>query len=309
MVLGKLLAAFPGARISVGNQKRQNSESDEVMDAELLASPQLDRLEYTIFVDCRNANIVASEWPLLIAALHTGGSCQSLRLHIENRHDVSIQQSKSLAGFQLPPGGMLSPLEELSLHRMSYWGDSRWDIPHCALLKDILDWSRMRVLDFGSSCPMAFFEALTGSVPNLKSLTFDLPPKEEPLGMVPQFLETIPGLEALHIGNLVPHVESMWPVIKKHSATLESLVVKPCRSTYTFPMYMDFEYWNSVGTDFPHLRHLGIDVPFKQEKKGLKGAVVNKVCSHSDTRRDSCLLPTAGRRPRNSAHADAAPDA
>lgn len=138
-----------------------------------------------------------------------------------------------------------------------------------------MDWSLMRKLDFGDDCPFPLFNNMIGYMPNLNSLRIGMPRIGQSLGWLPTFLDSLKELRELDIGSLVPHVHEFWPHIRNHKASLETLILRPSRGEYGSSAYIDVGYWEEVATDFPHLRHVGIDVPFvrgdsKSEGESMK---------------------------------------
>ncbi|KAL8658855.1 MAG: hypothetical protein Q9226_000745 [Calogaya cf. arnoldii] len=72
---------------------------------------------------------------------------------------------------QLPlePTDLLPPLHELILSGPP--DTYEWDPQHCKILHQCIDWSQLRLLDLGQSCPGPFIEEFAGSLPSLRSLT------------------------------------------------------------------------------------------------------------------------------------------
>lgn len=273
-ILSKLHSTWPDLELSVRNVDR-SQEPDAAarqMDIPLLSSPLLKKLAYAVYNKGHRAEEPSlSEWPKLTKALVDGGSVRSLCL--QGRYDGGVYGSKqvfdanhqsgpkALPRFDLKPGTKLPALEELTINVESGWGatDYLWDVEHCAMLRDAMDWTRLRSLSFGSNNPEAFFEAFTGHLPSLKALRFGVHWRD--VGAANKFLRSLPALESLDIDRASKEIDVLWPTIMMHKDTLRKLVLRPAFGSWYSYEPLEFNLLRTVAREFPVLEHLGWDIP------------------------------------------------
>lgn len=160
------------------------------MDLDLLLSPQLHTLEYTVSKEVREP--WRDEMHILAQILQRNAKLKILRLNCENGdvpsfsalgqnpHGLTIETSRSSRVASLPlleKGDIYIDrlpciLEELSFLRGSY-SMNMYDLGnnHCLALKQCLDWSKLVKLDLGH-LPMArFHQVFLAFCHSLKSFT------------------------------------------------------------------------------------------------------------------------------------------
>ena len=268
-VLDKLHATWPNLELSVCclNRIDARKPAHRQMDMKLLSSPLIRSLTYSVFFDSYRADEPAvSEWPRLTKALAVGGSVRKLRLQgsPDSRYNtggkiLAEDESKAMLQLAINPGMQFSALEELTLRGQSY--SYLWDITHCELLRDTLDWSRLRKLDFGNEMPEVFFATMKGRLPKLQALRFGVPYNTQSVGTIKRFIESLDNLTALDIIQAGFVIAELWPSIMKHKKNLKELLLRPTIGSYCSHECMGLAYLKSVATDFPSLERLGWDAP------------------------------------------------
>ncbi|KAH7069332.1 hypothetical protein FB567DRAFT_565062 [Paraphoma chrysanthemicola] len=269
-VLEKLQTTWPDLALSVCVLDRQEvtNHRHRQMDVKLLSSPLLRTLTYNVYNQGYYANEPArSEWPKLTQAIAKGGSVRVL--NIDNRSDGSPYSGAKVINdddedpgkymrLDLTPGLRLPALEEFT---MRSWGNATylWDDAHAQMLRDAMDWSRLRKLDFGSDRPDAFFSAMTGTMPNLRSLRFGT--QDGVVGPAQRFLDSIDALESLDIGRAQGAIDTLWPSILNHKDTLRELILHPTFGSYYSHHYIDLDRLETIRKEFPLLERLGWDAP------------------------------------------------
>jgi hypothetical protein len=240
------------------------------MDIELLSSSLLRELTYTVYNQGYHADHPArSEWPKFTKALVDGGSVRAL--NINNAPDGSqyygVQiiddgafSADKLMRLDITAGTRLFALEEFTF-RDYHWGGSNylWDHEHCLVLRNAMDWSRLRKLDFGSDRPDAFFTVFTGLLPDLTTFRFGV--GQGPIDTVKAFLESITALEVLDIDRAEHAFDMLWPAIMAHKNTLRELILRPTTAGYCEPQYLKLDHFQMIVDSFPALERLGWDAP------------------------------------------------
>lgn len=268
-VLSKLHSTWPDLELSATVIDRPTAENRQYqsMDFALLSSPLLTELTYVIYTARYDTERpCCSEWPKLTRALLSGGNVRSLHIRCqvdgETRRGVEIvdeSEPSKLPRLDLVPGARLPKLEEL---RIVGWAGSRlcssWDEAYCRTLRDAVDVSRLRVLDFGDSYPEHFFTTFTGLLPNVRSLKCGT--GQESMESMRYFIESLPVLETLFVDAAQRGVEELWPAIEGHKGTLKSLVFGATWERYYRSAFVDKSVLEKVAK-FPKLEHLGWHVP------------------------------------------------
>ncbi|KAH7397158.1 hypothetical protein BKA66DRAFT_546225 [Pyrenochaeta sp. MPI-SDFR-AT-0127] len=270
-VLEKIQLVWPDLELSVRVLNRQNASTvpHRQMDINLLASPLLVKLVYTIYNQGYSAEQPSrSEWPKLTQALVSGGSVKYLHIECQTDGNAYIgmkilddREPLTFARLDITPETRLPQLLELKLNIQRYWGQSNylWDAEHCSLLRNAMDWSLLRKLDFGTDNPTGFFSAFTGWMPNLKALRFGV--TEGLMGPAQNFIHSLESLESLDIARAQISINTLWPAIMRHKDTLKELILRPATSDYCYPQYIDIRILKTVTKDFPSLERLGWDAP------------------------------------------------
>jgi hypothetical protein len=266
-----LHTTWPNLKLSVCVLDRQTNvyAAHRRMDMKLLSSPLLKKLAYNVFYQGYNAGEPARcEWPKLTQAIIAGGNLRVLKIHSERdgSHDFRTKvldesESKKLMRLDIEPRTRLPALEELTISEQWGWGSSTylWDSYHCRVLREAMDWSRLRKLDFGGDRPDKFFVAFKGIVPELKSLRFGV--RDGSMAAVIHFMESITALDSLDIAEAKNAIDALWPAIDRHKESLRELILRPTKGTYGSPEYMAFDRLETVAKEFSSLNHLGWDVP------------------------------------------------
>jgi len=268
-VLDKLHATWPDLELSVCVLDRHKAPLalhrhltlHRQMDTKLLSSPLLKELAYNVYFAGYHSKLPApSGWSTLTHALVTGGHVRVLRIEAQpGRHDTVVERSepKKLMRLDFTPGMRLPFLEELTLHsedkdRCAFYYS--WDTEHCKLFREAIDVSRLRRLDFGSDIPTDLFSTLMGSLPNLKTLRFGIPPHGS-VGVANRFIESLPSLESLDIDLTQLAIDKLWPTIMKRKGTLKELILRR-------PGHRDdIDRLQTLSNQFPMLERLGWEVP------------------------------------------------
>lgn len=279
-VYDKLHSTWPELEISVTVLDRQYAKTAAYrrMDLRLLSSPRLIRLTYFVYNQGYDAAHPArSEWPKLTKALVDGGSLRALRLQTKSdgreidgyvsEYDgpqvVPDSEPEKLARLDISADTRLPQLEELSIDVPRPWGSSSylWDSEHCLLLRDAMDWSRLRKLDFGMDNPHDFFTTFTGVLPNLKALRFEV--RDGHAAAAKKFIGSINALESLYVGKAQAGLDELWPAILQHKKSLKELIFGPALGREFSTQYSDLSRLKEVVDNFPGLDRLGWDIPFK----------------------------------------------
>ncbi|KAF2852949.1 hypothetical protein T440DRAFT_487950 [Plenodomus tracheiphilus IPT5] len=270
----KLHSTWPKLEISVTVVDRQNVKSiaHRQMDMRLLSSPLLTRLTYVVYNQGYQASLPSrSEWPKLTRALVAGGNVRVLRIQSQSDGEdyfgvkiVQDSEPEKLARLDLVPAIRLPQLEELSINSQRYYGASTylWDTEHCLLLRDAMDWSRLRKLDFGADNPDVFFTTFTSRLPSLKSLRFEV--NNWFLEPAVRFIESIDALESIHIDEVQKNIQPLWPAIMQHKASLKKLIFGPTLGHYYSTQHVDLGRLEEIVTSIPGLEHLGWDMPCEE---------------------------------------------
>ncbi|KAF2267770.1 hypothetical protein CC78DRAFT_565944 [Lojkania enalia] len=280
-ILQKLQNTWPDLKISVCNHKRAHSESIERdMDEPLLTSPQLESLDYSIYIKGYNYSYMPqqpmpSEWRQFSRIIQSSKNLKRLRIELQpsrvyeygkgswdirtfSDNDVSMPQ------FVIDSKTSFPPLEELTISNRSFCANYEFDAEHCKSLRTCIDWSKMRKLDVGSSYPVHLFRELIGLTPNLTSLRFGFTFGELDDWAAVKFIQSLNRLETLDIANVQEHADGIWPAIVTHRNTLKILVIRPTVSRHCYPIYPDISLLRGIIEDCPNLENFGYDVPFEQ---------------------------------------------
>ncbi|KAG4436705.1 hypothetical protein IFR05_007819 [Cadophora sp. M221] len=250
-VLSLVHSRFSNARLYVSNTSRglaTEGSYDMSMDLDLLASPQLYSLEYTVLCQSPTTNI--SEFPVITQILLQSSKLRVLRLACvsDSRFQFEDYQSKYATfgtdgtgpfNLSLKAGDKFPPLDQLAFISPTDVSSTDDFSPHlyclsrdhCLFMKDSIDLSKLRTLDLGRNSSHVFFAELAGCVPNLKSLSFSiLNPSishQSPgyiQSVTTEFLEPLSDLQELHIHNQsMQYYPKLWPIIQRHASTLQKL--------------------------------------------------------------------------------------
>lgn len=243
-VLRLFHSRFPEARLCVSNLTRgsvKGTPSDKSMDVELLSSPQLYSLEYTVL--CDNPTTRLSEFPVLRKVLLPNKNLRILRLGCSSNHRIPSRDYQDQSQFNqgpfnldLRPGDSFAELNELEfISKPNVYGYQLYDLSHehCKAWKECAALSKLQKLNLGQLPSQVFFAAVPGSVPLLNSLTFTIQSlfvsRWEPENLetvTAQFLDSILGLEVLRINNeSKKFYPKVWLSIQNHGKSLKELTM------------------------------------------------------------------------------------
>lgn len=262
-------ASWPQLEICVIVVNRQDTEwtAPRRMDIRLLSSPLLVELTYVVYDDPNwRADVPCfSEWPQLSQALANGNNLRIIRLqgqHVRgiytNSELIPRDQPEKLARIDFESGLRLPKLEKLCISAVKY--NYLWDAKHCHMIRDSIDCSRLRKLDFGDKNPEAFFRCFTGLVPALKHLRFKA--TENATEPAKAFIRSLEALEQLDVVQAQNGIDDLWPAIKQHNHTLRTLSLGPTVENYCSIQSMDLRRLEAVAMTFPKLKRLGWTPPY-----------------------------------------------
>jgi hypothetical protein len=204
-VLNALHTKWPNALIHVKNTTRnQHGHPYTNLDTRLLSSPQLHSLELTLNGKFNGSLTPRSEYQTFRNCLLQAKNLKRLRLDACSTDDQKtwIESPQHLC---LRNDDQFPTLYELGLKYDTY----KLTEPHCRLWLKAMDWTRLRILDLSHGCPEYLLAALTGHLPDLKSLTFGFWPRHsgsrswrcEDLSIVTCFFARIDALQELVLRN------------------------------------------------------------------------------------------------------------
>lgn len=214
------------------------------MDIDLLTSPQLYSLEYTVL--CQSCMTV-SEFPVLTKILLQSRNLRILRLgcqteagfqikdylHLYTSYDTDGSGTFNLC---LKPKDEFPPLEELTFISPAYiFMKPLYDMSrdHCIALKSCLDLSKLKILRLGATSSVVFFAEPIGCTPNVRSSSFTISGSaiidqsfEYVQTVTMEFLKSLSNLQELHIVNPSrKYFPEIWPIVQSHATTLQKLLI------------------------------------------------------------------------------------
>jgi hypothetical protein len=219
-----IIHSRPSVRLGIINLER-----NEPLDVVPLMSAQLHSVDYNIRYDDFGSQ--RSELPIFRDLLVQARNLKVLILHMDQfgRAPGNFYDATPL-NLQFRENDRLPALEELTLDCYDIYDLSH---EHCMLWTKCMDWSFLRKLDLDKGCPHYLLEALTGKVPELKSLAFGFPHYRDSastwnfddLNFLISFLGSIDGLEEVKInawddgayGQIRPFL------LEKHGKSLKHL--------------------------------------------------------------------------------------
>ncbi|KAL8911462.1 MAG: hypothetical protein Q9172_007673, partial [Xanthocarpia lactea] len=181
----------------------------------------------------------------------------------------------------LRPSDRLPPLQELivSGNPQIY----EFTLEHCQQWKQCMDWSQLRRLDLGMSCPQHFFEQFRETLPNLRSLTMGIRTGDRPrthlsqgpltcnrLATITQFMEYNSEVHELNITDFDTFVGDICMSIWLTYRSLRKLYYHASIDRKTSGDRFPFLYtWNprileGIGLANPDLQELTIDFPYPE---------------------------------------------
>jgi hypothetical protein len=247
-VLDKLHNTWPDLELSVrvlGRRLAKNSGHRQ-MDEKLLSSSLLRSLTYDIIYPGYQADHSAIEWAKLTRAISVGGGLRVLRIRIQ----YGGEEPESDLQLELPQDSHLPALKELTLHGAHGFN---WTDEHCRRLASSVDMSTLHTLNFARGMPTPFLKAFTGRLPDLKTLRFEIG-RNANAEITADFIESVKGLELLDIDGPISVMDTLWPAIVQHRATLKSLCLR---------QNMAIGRLEEVVNSFPLMQRLGWNVLYE----------------------------------------------
>ncbi len=239
------------ATFRVPRKLKQHSKLPELREA-LLRSPNLRKLDVKFEYSFLNWY---DEWSGIIASPHL--------LHLP-----------------LQPGDRLPPLQELVFSGPPETYE--FTLEHCQLWQNCMDWSHLRRLDLGISCPQYFFEQLGDRLTSFTALSMgvrigarDYGPwiRDGPLACdsvlsIGTFLGSIPRLEELTITSFHScAVDFFHGIFEKHSSLRKFYYhMSMHRSVTTFASTSRVIVLDMLPFTLPELRELTIDLPLVRSR-------------------------------------------
>ncbi|KAL8766627.1 MAG: hypothetical protein Q9209_006644 [Squamulea sp. 1 TL-2023] len=230
---------WPNITLSAG------SHDLPITDTRLLYSPLLRSLSFCILN--HTATVTAtrqpeqySKLPELREVLLRNPNLRKLSIEFEyNWIDrrvkwTGITANPRVLNLPLRRSDRLPPLQELTFSGPPETYE--FDQKHCKMLRKCMDWSQLRRLDLGISCPQHFFEVIGNSLSSLESLTMGIrtgnrrfthwqhgPLTCDDLSPTKAFLVSVCGLHELNITDLDHAVGSISPVILREYRVIRKL--------------------------------------------------------------------------------------
>ena len=237
-IIAKLEQSWPKAKLLI---LKYDLVCDDLRS---LSSPSLHSLKYSILN--HTATVVAtdqlaqySKFPDLRKVLIDSSNLKNLDIEFKynwmsrNRWP-STNATPHLLYLPLQPSDKLPTLEELSFSGPPETYE--FDLDHCQLLSQCMDWSRLTRLDLGISCPQHFFEQIGWRLCSLKSLSMGIrtgsrywchwaqgPLTCESLDPITSFIDSLPELHELCLVDMAYAVDSVAPIIVESQHSLRKL--------------------------------------------------------------------------------------
>lgn len=230
-VISKLEEHYPNVKLSVANHNRL------FMDIRLSSSPLLHSLSfrvlnYTATVVEKHQSRQCSELSDLREVLLRAPSLRKLDINFD--HSPNVRRTKrfitiftrAVLNLPLTPTDRLPPLQELTFSGLPAM--YIFDPEHCKVLSQCMDWTQLRRLDLGVSCPEHFFKEIGRTLRSLKSLTMGLEAsrytyRDHGLSPFSHFLRSIPELLELHLTDFSAVVHEVAPIILGRERSLHTL--------------------------------------------------------------------------------------
>ena len=291
-VISKLQKEWPDAKLEVSNNYLRRT------DIRMYSSPLLHSLKFNILN--HTATVVATDqleqysiFPDLRKILIKSPNLRKLSIIFGyNWMPSRVNWSGDIAAprvLNLPliPSDWLPPLHELSFSGPPETYE--FDLEHCRIWSKCMDWSQLRRLDLGISCPQHFFEQIGSQLRSLRSLTAGIrtgnrrythwkcgPLTCENLGTFTSFIESLPGLQELRVTDFEASPEKISSVIVYGVEDLRSLSYHAsiCRSSRRSGKP---HAWKVLALEYlrrrhPNLSHLEVDFPLVEGKWVSRGS-------------------------------------
>ncbi len=286
-LLTKLEHYHPEAKLLVG------SYNQPIIDTRLSSSPSLYALGFCILNHSPTSTAArqleqSSRLPELREVLLRSHTLRRLNIMFgPDRMSPNVNWSGDSACphilcLPLRPSDRLPPLEELIFSGAPQIYE--FTLEHCQQWKRCMDWSQLRSLDLGTSCPQHFFEQFRGSLPSLRSLTMGIrtgyhsythlsPYRLTCENLVPivEFIESARGLHELNISDSDSAVnEISLPISATYRSLRKLYYHAPITRKHRVHGFRLFGYtWSPIllealGRANPELQELTIDFPYPE---------------------------------------------
>lgn len=286
IILSKLESDWPNVKLSVGNHNRPNADT-RLLSSPLLTSLSFCVLNHTATIGATDQLKQYSRFPELRQILLNTPNLRHLDIQFEyNWIGRQVKWSGDSAiprvlNLPLSPSDRLPPLQELTFSGPSETYE--FDLEHCQVLKVCIDWSHLRRLDLGISCPQHFIEEIGSSLHCLKSLTMGIRTGERrykpwhygpltctALDPVIQLIRSRPGLRELNLTDLSAAAETIAPTILESQRCLQNLSYRASmnrsRDIRNNPYAWTTIQLQSLRENCPNLSDLEIDFPLEAGK-------------------------------------------
>lgn len=235
----RLEQQWPNAKLVVDRHDRADNA------VRLLSSPLLYSLKYstqnhTATVTATDQLAQYSKLPELREILLKSPNLKKLDINFkynwieQGRIWKKSTAKPGLLHLPLQPPDRLPTLLELSLSGPPETYE--FDLRHCQILSQCMDWSHLRRLDVGISCPQYLFEEIGSRLGNLRSLTMGVrtgnrrwmhwpygPLTCESRDTVVDFIRSVPGLRELYLTEFDNAAEEVASVIIESQSSLRKL--------------------------------------------------------------------------------------
>lgn len=277
-IIEKLEQRWPDVILSV------DAHNHPITDKRSLYSPLLHSLSFCILNHTATVTATSqleqySKLPELREVLLRSPNLRKLDIKFEYNwmsrqvEWSGITASPHVLNMPLEPSDRLPPLQEFTFSGPPETYE--FTLEHCQLWKQCMDWSRLRRLDLGISCPQHFFKHFGNSLTSLKSLTMGVrfgdrhythwaqgPLTCDGVLVVENFIRCIPHLHELNITDFSSAFAEIFHLIGTRHRTLRKLYyhasINRTQRQHGNP---DAVYWWTAReiTKLPELRELTID--------------------------------------------------
>ncbi|KAL9029614.1 MAG: hypothetical protein Q9180_007008 [Flavoplaca navasiana] len=237
--MAKLEHRWPDAIFSVGAHNHPTTDTRSLYSP-LLRSLSFCILNHTATVTATRQLEQYSKLPELREILLRSSNLQKLDIKFEynwlDRKAVwtGITAHPHVLKLPLQPSDRLPPLQELAFSGPPETYE--FTLEHCRLWKQCIDWSYLRRLDLGISCPQHFFEELGSCLINLRSLALGVrigdrhfthwaqgPLTSKNIDVVTNFITSIPRLQELSLTDFGSYEVDLFYSIRTMRKSLRKL--------------------------------------------------------------------------------------
>ena len=279
-IIAKLEQTWPDVILSLGAHNHPTTDTRSLYSP-LLRSLSFCILNHTASVTATRQLEQHSKLPELLEILLRSPSLRKLDIKFEynwlDRKVVwtGIAAHPRVLNLPLQPSDRLPPLQELSFSGPPETYE--FTLEHCRLWKQCMDWSYLRHLDLGISCPQHFFKELGSCLTSLRSLTMGVrigsrrfkhwspgPLACDYFSVVHGFVTSIPELYELNLTDFTPNYVDIFNLIETKGGALRKLYyhasIDRARSNLDQPYVL---YLVAIGkiSELPELRQLTFDFP------------------------------------------------